>query len=293
MPGESVPSLSNSIVRDSRAGDRFHYCWAAKRSLLLLHPKPELEKIVIEGDDPSGTDGEYSLDMTEVYRAGCAFDRIKYQFKYSVKRVHEPFVFSELKKTIVGFAENYQSTTEEGRKLHYVIVSNRGVSNELKSCVETIGKGKKAKGRTADSFYRSVKLQGDTLKRFCRLLEFRDMEGDLETQFRDLRIQAATYTAGIPPLMSMHALVDMVACKAQSNTNGWITQEDVLSYFCKGVTSKAAFYPAPAQFDAQEDATRHSTGVGRNTVRLFCGRRICQPFAVSACTRKSLCSDCQ
>ena len=253
MPGESVPSLSNSIVRDSRAGDRFHYCWAAKRSLLLLHPKPELEKIVIEGDDPSGTDGEYSLDMTEVYRAGCAFDRIKYQFKYSVKRVHEPFVFSELKKTIVGFAENYQSTTEEGRKLHYVIVSNRGVSNELKSCVETIGKGKKAKGRTADSFYRSVKLQGDTLKRFCRLLEFRDMEGDLETQFRDLRIQAATYTAGIPPLMSMHALVDMVACKAQSNTNGWITQEDVLSYFCKGVTSKAAFYPAPAQFDAQED----------------------------------------
>ena len=73
MSADHVFSESNTAVRASRAGDRFHYCWAAKRSLLLLHPNPELEKIVIEGDDSSGADGEYSRDMTEVYRAGSTF----------------------------------------------------------------------------------------------------------------------------------------------------------------------------------------------------------------------------
>ena len=57
MSADYVFSESNPATRASRAGDRFHYCWAAKRSLLLLHPKPELEKIVIEGDDSSGADG--------------------------------------------------------------------------------------------------------------------------------------------------------------------------------------------------------------------------------------------
>ena len=253
MPSVSRPSLSNPLVRASRAGDRFHYCWAAKRSLLLLHPEPELERIVIEGDDTSGADGEYSLDMTEVYRAGSAFDRIMYQFKYSVARVREPFGFSELKKTIVGFAENYQFAKGRRQKLHYAIVSNRGVSNELKSCVETIAKGERAKGRTANSFYRSVKLQDGALKRFCQLLEFRDVEEDLEAQFQNLRSQAATYTAGIPTLVSMQALVDMVACKAQPKSDGVIAQEDVLSYFCKGITSRDAFYPARAKFGPKED----------------------------------------
>lgn len=252
MPADYVFSESNPAVRASRAGDRFHYCWAAKRSLLLLHPKPELEKIAIERDDSSGAEGEYSLDMTEVYRAGSAFDRIKYQFKYSVKRLHEPFVFSELKKTIVDFSDNYWSTKEQGRKLHYVIVSNRGVSNELKSCVETIAKGKRAKGRTADSFYRNVKLNASERRKFCSLIEFRDAEGDLEMQFQDLRVQAASFTAGNPTEMSLRALVDMVACKALPGSDGIITQADVLSHFCRGATSMAAFYPAPARFDAPQ-----------------------------------------
>lgn len=244
---------SNSFVRYSRAGDRFHYCFAAKRSLLLLDQNSGLVRIVIEGDDTSGTSGEYSLDMTEVYLDGREYDRIKYQFKYSVERVNAPFTFSELKDTIVGFAENYESTVGQGKKLRYIVVTNRGVSKELKSCVETIATGGKSKSRTADSFLRNIKLRHDMLKAFCATLEFQDMEEDLETQFRNLRVQSASYIAGIPTVDSMYNLVDMVARKVLPKSDGVITKEDVLSNFCKGVSSIDAFYPAPVKFDEQGD----------------------------------------
>lgn len=246
-------SVANSFVRDSRAGDRFHYCFAARRSLLLLDQNSGLERIVIEGDDSSGTNGEYSLDMTEVYRDGREYDKIKYQFKYSVERVNKPFTFSELKDTIVGFAENYESAVGQGKKLRYLVVSNRGVSKELKSCVETIAIGGESKGRTADSFLRNVRLRHDMLKAFCATLVFQDMEEDLEAQFQNLRVQSASYIAGIPTVDSMYALVDMIARKALPKNDGVITKEDVLSNFCKGVSSIDAFYPAPAKFDEQGD----------------------------------------
>lgn len=131
MTDNADVSEANPLVRASRAGDRFHYCLAARRSLSLLDNNSGLNRIIIEGDDVSGTNGEYSLDMTEVYRDGFAFDRIKYQFKYSVERVGKPFAFSELKKTIVGFAENYQAQLPHKLSLRYLIVTNRGVSDEL------------------------------------------------------------------------------------------------------------------------------------------------------------------
>ena len=251
MPSNSPKS--NYLVRASRAGDRFHYCWAARRSLLLLDQNSGLERIVIEGDDPAGTNGEYSLDMTEVYRDGFDFDLIKCQFKYSVERVSESFTFSELKDTIVGFAENYRDPANKGKKVHYLIVTNRGVSSELKSCVEITAAGGKAKGRTANSFFQNVKLKRDMLTAFCATLEFRDMEDDLETQFQKLRAKSASYLAGSPTVQSIYALVDMVARKVLPKSDGVITQEDVLSNFCSGISSMSAFYPAPAKFDEQGD----------------------------------------
>ena len=251
MPSNSPES--NYLVRASRAGDRFHYCWAARRSLLLLDQNSGLERIVIEGDDPTGTNGEYSLDMTEVYRDGFDFDVIKCQFKYSVERVSESFTFSELQDTIVGFAENYRDPANHGKRVHYLIVTNRGVSNELRSCVEVTAAGGKAKGRTANSFFQNIKLKHDMLTAFCATLEFRDMEGDLETQFQKLRAQSASYIAGIPTVQSIYALVDMVARKALPKSDGIITQEDVLSNFCSGISSISAFYPAPVKFDEQGD----------------------------------------
>lgn len=242
---------SNYLVRDSRAGDKFHYCWMAKRSLVLLQIGSKLERIILEGDISDDVAGEYSLDATEVYCQGASFDRIKYQFKYSVERIDIPIPFSELKRTLVGFSENYQVTANLGLRQHYRIVSNRRVSEELKSSIKAFGLGFNPGGRTANSFREAVKLDKDALKSFCSILEFRDAEVDLDSQLRDLRVQAASCTAGIPSEDSIHELVDMVARKALPKSNREITAEDVLSYFCRGVSSKAAFYPAPPKFDDQ------------------------------------------
>ena len=253
MSNTIVNSDGNRLVRDSRAGDRFHYCWAAKRSLLLLRQDSGLERILIESDVSQGTAGEYSLDMTETYRRGALYDRVKYQFKYSVERVHKPFSFSELRSTIVGFSKNFLDSKNAGLRQCYLIVTNRGVSAELKSCVRSLAAGGEVATRTMKGFVDAIGLSGEKLKSFCAALEFRDAEADLEFQVRDLHVQAASYTAGIPPVDAIYNLVDLVARKALPESDGEITVEDVLSYFCPDVSSVSAFYPAPAKFDAREN----------------------------------------
>ena len=253
MEKNKSKNASNYLVRDSRAGDKFHYCWAAKRSLRLLQPGSLLERIIIEGDVSDDAAGEYSLDATEVYRQGASYDRIKCQFKYSVERVDKYIPFSELKRTLVGFSENYRDPKNAGLKQRYLIVSNRRVSEELKSSIEDLAAGRNPEGRTAKSFREAMNLDDEVLKAFCSVLEFRDMEDDLDLQLWDLRAQAASYTAGIPAEDAIHELVDMVARKALPKGNREIVVEDVLSYFCRGVSSVAAFYPAPAKFDDPED----------------------------------------
>ena len=140
---------SNKLVRDSRTGDVFHYRWAARRALMLLDSASGLEKIVIEGDDSEAAKGEYSLDMVEVYRSGKPFDRIKYQFKYSVEHSEEPMGFSLLKKTFQGFQENFVSQIKDTRKQRYLIVTNRPISDELKQCLNDCAAGRKCSGRFA------------------------------------------------------------------------------------------------------------------------------------------------
>lgn len=156
MEKNRIESGSNYLVRDSRAGDKFHYCWAAKRSLRLLQPGSRLERIIIEGDVSDDAAGEYSLDATEVYRQGASYDRIKCQFKYSVERVDKHIPFSELKRTLVGFSENYRDPQNVGLKQRYLIVSNRRVSEELKSSVEELAAGRNPEGGDGEKFSRGA-----------------------------------------------------------------------------------------------------------------------------------------
>ena len=247
---------SNKLVRDSRTGDVFHYRWAARRALMLLDSASGLEKIVIEGDDSEAAKGEYSLDMVEVYRSGKPFDRIKYQFKYSVEHSEEPMGFSLLKKTFQGFQENFVSQKKDARKQRYLIVTNRPISDELKQCLNDCATGRKCSGRLALSFLKTVKLKGENLKRFCKSVSFQELEDTLDAQLWTLRKSVTSVTAGVPPLEAVNALVDMVAQKALPKRSNVITVEDVLSYFCKGVSSIEAFYPAPPKFDPPEEWIR-------------------------------------
>ena len=57
--------MGNDAVRDSRAGDVFHYRWAARRCLRMVNPNSKITSIVIEGSKEPDLAGEYVMDVTE------------------------------------------------------------------------------------------------------------------------------------------------------------------------------------------------------------------------------------
>lgn len=57
--------MADNLVGYSRAGDEFHYRWAARRCLRMLFPNSKLTSVVIEGSDDVNAAGEYVIDLTE------------------------------------------------------------------------------------------------------------------------------------------------------------------------------------------------------------------------------------
>lgn len=92
-------TLENELVRYSRAGDIFHYRWAARRCLRLIHPKSRIKSIVIEGSRESKLAGEYVIDVAEYLDSlfqGCQ-DVAYYQLKHTTvhKIIHLTLAISK------------------------------------------------------------------------------------------------------------------------------------------------------------------------------------------------------
>ncbi len=107
-PGEKpIPGYvkANELVRYSRAGDAFHYRWAARRCLRMIYPKSRLRAIVIEGSKESELDGEYVIDVAEYSESadGGAQEIAYYQLKHTTVRNDQPLNPGDLKDTISGF----------------------------------------------------------------------------------------------------------------------------------------------------------------------------------------------
>ncbi|MEZ5449293.1 MAG: hypothetical protein R3E89_09960 [Thiolinea sp.] len=67
-----IDKETNQLVRSSRAGDEFHYVWAARQCLRLLDLNTTLTEISIEGpsltsDDEKIEAGQYIIDVGEYY----------------------------------------------------------------------------------------------------------------------------------------------------------------------------------------------------------------------------------
>ncbi len=107
----------NDLVPYSRAGDVFHYRWAARRCLRLIQPSSHLESVVIEGSKQKKKAGEYVIDVSEYYNQTSSIKRIDYyQLKHTTVNARNqgtPFQLSDLKDTIVGFAERFRQHLKE------------------------------------------------------------------------------------------------------------------------------------------------------------------------------------
>ena len=133
----------SDTVRYSKAGDQFHYRWAARRCLGLLDPRSELVCITIEGvssdespNDDAGT-GEEVVDVAEYYGDSS----IKHAKKISYHQLKHSYVgnhwtLSALRKTLTGFFKRFKIFKQEAedvaqQTVDFTFTTNRHVAKEV------------------------------------------------------------------------------------------------------------------------------------------------------------------
>ncbi|MCP4614280.1 MAG: ATP-binding protein [Planctomycetes bacterium] len=259
--------MENEFVRYSRAGDVFHYRWAARRCLRMIYPKSLLRCIVIEGSKERKLAGEYVIDVTE-YSDSAEGDSEKiayFQLKHTTIRKDQLFKLSDLKDAIEGFAERYsehfcrESETDNSPIVTFSIVTNRSISDSFKRHVFEIAKGGKAlrkdgkeNKRVQGTIEKYTKLKGRHLQTFCALLKFADGEGDYNAQRHELHAEISQLLAGTVDNPQIDSITALVQEKALPNSDGRIVREDILKRF--GVTSERDLFPAPPEFEQLDNA---------------------------------------
>lgn len=247
--------MENKLISYSRAGDVFHYRWAACRCLRLIHPKSPLKCIVIEGSKESKAAGEYVIDVSEYEKIDeNSCEKVSYfQLKHSTKRVDKCFTLSELKKTINGFANRFRDLCCKGNKAYsfgsvkFVIISNRQISEKIKASVREIGKGGIPNGRFKRTLEKYTRLDGEHLQHFCDSFDFADGEGDYVAQRHKLHVELAKLLAGSVNEESLDSIVALVQDQVLPHSNGKIVREDVLNRL--GVTSERDLFPVPQELE--------------------------------------------
>ncbi len=254
MLSEAVSSSHNS-VRYSRAGDVFHYRWAARRCLKLIYPNTTLRRFVVEGSSEPTQAGEHGIDLTE-YDHESGEECITYfQLKHSTTRIDQPFTLSGLRDTIKAFAARFRAHEAEPpgrRRVTFKVVTNRPISADAKSFIRELAEARTVPARTLEQLHTYTQLRGAALMRFCTALEFVDTEGDFSVQHRQLHAQVAALSADPVETSSVDKLVALIQNKALTDSDGEVVIEEVLQRF--GVTSISELFPAPSGIRVHADA---------------------------------------
>ncbi len=247
--------INNDLVRYSRAGDAFHYRWAARRCLMMLNPLSGLEKVIIEGSSNPKYSGEYVIDMSEYYaKDKNGIENIKYfQLKHTTVHKNDPFNLSDLKKTIIGFANRYKEHITRGtdtNSLHFCLVSNRPIADAFKVNLNKIIENKKCDTRFLSTINNYTGMKDEELVRFLERMEFIVGEGDYSDQMRFLHLEVANLVVGTgehPQIDSLTGLISDKALPHSEGVKGVILREDILKRF--GCTSLSDLFPAPVEYE--------------------------------------------
>lgn len=248
--------MANDLVSYSRAGDVFHYRWAARRCLKLIHPTSSLEKIYIEGSREIEKEGEYVIDVSE-YSIDLKGNQLieYYQLKHTTVKEDEPFNLSDLKDTIEGFAKRHiQHRDKNNSKIvnvSFTILTNRKIATSFKDNLSAILNG----GTVDPVFFKTIKkytkLSSQDLVSFCSHLKLQDGEGNYNLQRDELRLEMAHLIAGSTDNTEVNNLVALIQEKVMPDSDGVISREEVLKRF--GLTSERDLYPAPAIWEVVEN----------------------------------------
>lgn len=245
--------MENKLIKYSRAGDAFHYRWAARRCLRMIHPKSQLKYVIIEGSRESKAAGEDVIDVAEYTEStkNGAQEVSYFQLKHSTKRVREFFNISDLKDTVKGFANRFRVHFCGDKKIQgyqtvkFLIVSNRPFSKNLKKGIFAIGNGQITTRRFQQTLKKYTRLNKEHLKKFCASLELVDGRGDYNVQRSELLSEISKFIAGSVDATKINNIIVFVS--DPDNFGRRIVREDILAQF--GVTSERDLFPAPLEFE--------------------------------------------
>jgi hypothetical protein len=232
-----------STVPETRDGDQFHYRWAARRCLRLLHPNSELQEISIEGPSNSGekfkiTLGELVIDVAEYFGSNNVIKHVNYcQLKHSTSTPSKPRTLTGLEKTLLGFAERFRDLKQtlgknfNAESINFCFVSNFPVSPKLAETIEDLS-GKKAPRHATEAKRLREKvtcLNATELSTFLSRFSFDCTQGNFWEQRQLLQMELSEMLGGSDST-STNDLLQLVTRKATSEgkPNNRITQHDVL-----------------------------------------------------------------
>lgn len=235
---------SNIKVRASRAGDQFHYRWAARRALHLLDSRTDLVALSIEGSSPAETKdsldaGEEVIDVAEYYGDAelAKAVRVRYmQLKHSTLQADQDWQPSGLEKTIFGFAQkftalkNQLSLDQIAKKIEFWFVTNRGISAQFVEATEDAAENRTARHpESLEKLKKFTNLDGADLSTFCKALHYEGRQDDYWEQRNILSAELNRYLAAADSDASLR-IVDLVSRKAlpESAKNPTITKIDIL-----------------------------------------------------------------
>lgn len=251
--------MENELVRYSRAGDVFHYRWAARRCLRMIHPKSSVKRIFIEGSKENAVEGEYVIDVAEyAEETEVPYEKIIYfQLKHTTQRVDDPFTLSDLKDTIEGFAKRFsallygEDKTYQVGYVKFAIITNRPIANSFKEGILLIKNGDKVAQQFQKTLEKYTQLKDVRLQEFCASLDLIDGEGDYVAQRHELHAEISVFLAGSVDDAQIDRVIALVQDKALPQNNGEIVREDILKRF--GVNSERELFPAPLEFEKSKN----------------------------------------
>ncbi len=240
------------MVIYSRAGDTFHYRWAARRCLRLLDFNSNLDQITIEGSKESKLGGEYVIDTAEYCSDDINGQSVEYfQLKHSTTQLYKDFTLSGLKETIEGFANRFRHLNKKPHNfsiIKFTIVTNRPISPQFKKSIMKLASGESG-GKVFDKTIKAyTKLKGKKLAEFCCCLQFIDGEGDYDAQKHELHRELNRLTCEASDTKPLLSLVELVRTRVEpKSTRKDIKKNDVLEQFEQ--TSEKDLFPAPPLFE--------------------------------------------
>ena len=243
---------SPDLVAYSRAGDTFHYRWAARRCLRLLDFNSNLHHITIEGSKEPKLGGEYVIDTAEYSLDDNNCQSVEYfQLKHSTVQCDKNFTLSKLKDTIEGFSNRFRALKKQGHNfttIKFTVVTNRPISPSFKKSILSLAAGKSG-GVSFDETIKSyTKLKGKKLASFCSFLQLVDGEGDYDAQKHELHRELARLTCEANDIKPLLSLVELVRARIEpKSTRKDINKDDVLEQFEQ--TSEKDLFPAPPLFE--------------------------------------------